>query len=121
MMKDGLHLIVMFWNFLHKNMEINNEHIILFVLAFSSYVALAPIVALGKLNLRACIYLMLVGAVLVPLSALWVAFVWDASFISVLKIKYEGGKAGILGPYVMFLLGIGLSVTALLRSALTNR
>ena len=102
-------------------MEFNDEIVIPLVLAFSTFIIFLPIIILGKVKIKGCIYLTLIGAVMVPLSALWSAYVWDSSFFNVLSLDYIGGKKGIMGSYYLLLLGAFLTIAASSYNAIINR
>lgn len=101
-------------------MDFDNQIVISIVLAFAMFIALAPVIILDKAGIRLSLTLLIVGIILLPISAAWAVFTHDTTFIKALLLQFEGGVRYVSMSYTLILSGFFLVTISLLKKALTS-
>jgi len=102
-------------------MEIDKQFVIAVVLSFSLYVFFVPLFLLNIIKLKAFLYMLLLGIIMVPLSAGKEAAIYNITFMQALTFNFDGSSRGMLASYCVLLLGLALTLTAIVKSALTRQ
>ena len=63
--------------------------------------------------------MLLLGIIMVPLSAGKEAAFYNITFMQALTFNFDGSSRGLLASYCVLLLGLALTLTAIVKSALT--
>jgi hypothetical protein len=96
-------------------MELDNQIAMPIIIAFALFFAFLPLVIIGIIETKFCVYILMFGLISLPLNLLWLVGVRDIIFIDAVTLNFSGGTRGIMTSYYITVLGFSFTIVSLLR------